>query len=94
MKKLIWKATLDNTNYEHAIEVESIDGIQFATGDDSGSLHFIFDSTAKSFVPVRMNVWQQGKWWIAILWIQVYRQLTGKYYWFRMCDWSDCQEEN
>ncbi|CAF1679097.1 unnamed protein product [Rotaria magnacalcarata] len=94
IKEIDRKTILDNTNYRNVIEVEWIDGIEFARGGDSGSLYFVHDSTTNAFVPVAMHVGSKRRRSFGILLKYIFKELAEQKHQFLMCDSTDCQQEN
>ncbi|CAF3872902.1 unnamed protein product, partial [Rotaria sp. Silwood1] len=54
IKAIDTKAKLDKIRYVNLIEVEWIEGTEFAVNGDSGSLYIVYDLTTGSFVPVAL----------------------------------------
>ncbi|CAF3487679.1 unnamed protein product [Rotaria socialis] len=94
IKEIDRKTILDNTNYRNVIEVEWIDGIEFARSGDSGSLYFVHDSTTNAFVPVAMHVGSKRRRSFGILLKYIFKELAEQKHKFLMCDSTDCQQEN
>ncbi|CAM2707903.1 unnamed protein product [Rotaria socialis] len=94
IKEIDTETTLDNTYYENVIEVEWINGTEFARGGDSGSLYFVHDSTTNAFVPVAMHVGSKEKRSFGILLTYIFEELAEKRHQFLLCDSIDCQKGN
>ncbi|CAF4908114.1 unnamed protein product, partial [Rotaria socialis] len=94
IKEIDRNTTLENTYYRNVIEVEWIDGIEFARGGDSGSLYFVHDSTTNAFVPVAMHVGTKRRRSFGILLKYIFKELAEQKHKFLMCDSTDCQQEN
>ncbi|CAM4897570.1 unnamed protein product [Rotaria socialis] len=94
IKQIDRSTTLDNTYYENVIEVEWINGTEFARGGDSGSLYFVHDSTTNAFVPVAMHVGSKEKRSFGILLTYIFEELAEKRHQFLLCDSIDCQKGN
>ncbi|CAF3340887.1 unnamed protein product [Rotaria socialis] len=94
IKEIDTETTLDNTYYRKVIEVEWINGTEFARGGDSGSLYFVHDSTTNAFVPVAMHVGSKEKRSFGILLTYIFEELAEKRHQFLLCDSIDCQKGN
>jgi hypothetical protein len=92
IKKIDAETTLDGTKYYNLIEVEWIDGMEFASGGDSGSLYFVYDLTISSFVPVAMHVGSKEKKSYGIIISFIFQELSNKQYKFLICDSAGCNE--
>ena len=93
IKNFSIKKRLDETHYSNLIEVEWINGTEFASGGDCGSWYFVYDLTTNAFVPIAMHVASKEKQSYGILVSYIFEQLSKKRYKFLICNKTVCHEK-